>query len=132
MQRAIYSFQRAVPFVFWRDPYMTPSEEVTGAFQEDLDALIAAGQYEGRQWINADYRSFDLQSPDLAVVAVRETWEGTLYELGEGGYPEEGDAVAGRRGPYTLDVVYTVERGEDGWQVTKVVFENEPPAWEEE
>jgi hypothetical protein len=110
---------------------MTPTDDVMAVFQNDLDALIAAGQYVGRQWLNASYRSFDLQSPDLAVVAVRETWEDTLYELSAAGYPEEGDVVIGRRGPYTLDVVYTVERGEDGWLVTKVVFENEPPAWEE-
>jgi hypothetical protein len=131
MQRAIYSFQSSIPFVFWRDPYITSAEEVTAVFQDELDALVAAGQYEGRRWINADYRSFDLQSPDLAVVTVRETWEDTLYELGEAGYPEESDPVLGRRGPYTLDATYTLERGDEGWWVTQVVFANEPPAWEE-
>ena len=130
MQSAIYSFEKNIPFVFWLDPSMDPTSLVVTTFQDDVDALVAAKQYMGRQWINANYRSFDLQSPDLAVVTVREIWEDTLYDLGEAGYPEEGDTVDGKRGPYTLDVVYTVERGEDGWQVTRVVFENEPPAWD--
>jgi hypothetical protein len=131
MQRAIYGFQSDIPFAFWGDPYLVPAEEVTTIFQEELETLAAAGQYVGRQWINANYRSFDLQSPDLAVVTVRETWEDTLYELGPGGYPDFEDPVIGHRGPYTLDATYTLERGPDGWQVTRLVLANEPPAWEE-
>ena len=131
MQSAIYNFQTSIPFAYWGEPAMVWPDEVSAVFQDELDALTTAGQYMGRQWISADYRSFDLQSPDLAVVTVRETWEDTLYELGLAGYPDFDDPVIGRRGPYTLDATYTLERGPDGWQVTGLVLEGEAPDWEE-
>ena len=131
MQRAIYAFQTAIPFFFWGNPIMDWSPEISAIFQPELDALTAAGQYMGHRWNSADYRSFDLQSSDLAVVTVRETWDDTLYEMGEAGFPEWDDVVIGQRGPYALDATYTLERGEDGWQVTRLVLEGEPPTWEE-
>ncbi len=131
MQRAIYAFQTAVPFFYWGSPIMDWSPEITAIFQPELDDLTAAGQYMGHRWNSADYRSFDLQTPDLAVVTVRETWDDTLYEMSEAGFPQWDDPVIGQRDPYTLDATYTLERGEDGWQVTRLVLEGEPPAWEE-
>ena len=65
----------------------------------------------------------------MAVVTVRESWGDTLYEqVGE--IPEDGDPIIDHRGPYTLDVVYTLARTPDGWQVIRLVYTNEPPAWE--
>jgi hypothetical protein len=132
MQRAIYTFQKTIPLAYWgdRQPDVNWSEDVVALFEADLEALRAANQYIGRQWINANYRDFDLQSEDLAVVTVRETWDDTLYEqVGE--IPEEGDPVIGHRGPYTLDAVYTLTRTPEGWwQVVRLVLTNEPPAWE--
>ncbi|MFN2178124.1 MAG: DUF3160 domain-containing protein [Candidatus Promineifilaceae bacterium] len=130
MQRAIYNFEKALPGVYWGDPLPEWPDGITAALQPDLDALQAAGQYEGRRWNTASYRSFDLQSPDLAVVTVRETWDDALYQqLGD--YPDSGDPLIGVRGPYDLDVTYTLERGPDGWLVTRMVLQNEPPDWEE-
>ena len=132
VQRAVYSFQKTIPYAYWGDSANSVDlwlPEVASAFQADLDALEAASQYAGRQWLNASYRSFDLQSPDLAVVTVREMWDDTLYEqIGE--IPDFGDPTIGHRGPYALDVTYTLERGPEGWQVTRAVLANEPPAWE--
>jgi hypothetical protein len=132
VQRAVYSFQKTISYAYWGD-HMNSVDlwdpEVVAVFQADLDALAAARQYIGRQWLNASYRSFDLQSPDLAVVTVREMWDDTLYEqVGE--IPDFGDPTIGHRGPYTLDVTYTLERGTDGWQVTRAVVADDPPAWE--
>jgi len=95
----------------------------------EIEALRAQKRYEGRQLMASDYRSFDRQSDALAVVTLRETWQGWLYEFDE--YPggEEGGQPLGQRGPYTLDVTYTLERGESGWTVTRMVQANEPPAW---
>ncbi len=132
MQQAIYTFEKTIPFAYWdeRQPDESWTEEVVAAFADDLEALRDANQYIGRQWISANYRDFDLQSEDLAVVTVRETWDDALYEqVGE--IPEDGDPIIGRRGPYTLDVVYTLARTPDGWQVIRLVINNEPPAWEE-
>jgi hypothetical protein len=130
LQRAIYAFQKTIPFAYWGESDQGWTPEVAAVFQDELDALKAAGQYTGRQWLNANYRSFDLQSPDLAVVTVRETWNDTLYEQVKE-LPDFDDPIIGHRGPYTLDVTYTLERGPDGWRVTRVVLADEPPAWEE-
>ena len=131
LQRAIYGFQTSIPYAYWGEPSQTWADEVQAVFQPELDALQAAGHYAGRRWNSANYRSFDLQSPDLAVVTVRETWDDTLYQMGLAGIPQYDDPIIGLRGPYTLDATYTVERGEDGWRVTRVVLEGEPPEWEE-
>jgi hypothetical protein len=132
MQRAIYGFQRSIPHTYWYldEPNQDWPAEVAAVFQPELEALKAAGQYAGRRWNRADYRSFDLQSPDLAVVTVRETWDDTLYQM-IGEFPEFTDPIMGQRGPYTLDATYTLERGENGWQVTRLVLEGAPPDWEE-
>jgi hypothetical protein len=130
IQRAVYAFQRDLPWAYWeRQPQWSWTPEVTAIFQPELDALTAAGQYFGHQWLNANYRSFDLQAADLAVVTVREMWRDTLYEA-RSSYPEFDDPVLGERGPYALDVTYTLQKGADGWQVVGVVYANQPPAWE--
>jgi hypothetical protein len=53
-----------------------------------------------------------------------------LYPLTKG-YPDYSDPEIGHRGPYTLDVTYTLERGDNGWQVIRLVLDGEVPAWEE-
>ncbi len=35
----------------------------------------------------------------------------------------------GRRGPYTLDVTYTLEKSGDWWRITRIVYANQPPDW---
>jgi hypothetical protein len=93
-----------------------------------IEALRAEKRYEGRQLVSSDFRSFDRQAEDQAVVTVRETWQDRLYAFSQ--YPgEEGGEPLAQRGPYTLDVTYTLERDESGWLVTRVVYANEPPAW---
>jgi len=131
MQRAIYGFQESISYLYWGDPIGNWTEELTAVFQPEIDTLAAAGQYAGRRWNSADYRSFDLQSPDLAIVTVRETWDDTLYEMSEAGFPQWDDPIIGQRGPYTLDATYTLERGEYGWEVRRLVLEGEAPEWEE-
>jgi len=101
----------------------------------EVEALKAAGQFESRQLVGADYRSFDMQTPDLAVVTVRETWQDTLYRYEGYEHPavsgvEEDMIEIGRRGPYSLDLTYTLEReAEHTWVVTRIVLSDERPAW---
>ena len=126
-QAAIYSFQSELNWALWD----TAGDHRAQQFLlPEVAALQAARQYIGRQWLHASYRSFDLQAPDAAVVTVRETWDDTLYNIA-GEMPEEGDPVVGHRGPFTLDATYTLTRSENGWEVTNLVYANEPPAWEE-
>ena len=94
----------------------------------EIKALGAEKRYEGRQLVSSEFRSFDRQAEDRAVVTVGETWQDRLYEFSQ--YPgEEGGEPLAQRGPYTLDVTYTLEREEWRWLVTRIVYANEPPAW---
>jgi hypothetical protein len=80
--------------------------------------------------MGVDFRSFDRQSEKMAVVTARVTWKDALYAF-EGDWPGYGEDPIAERGPYTLDVTYTLERGEyDRWQVTRGVYRNGPPDWQ--
>ena len=128
-------FQSAISQAYW---YLEPgyffgvSDGVRAQFAAEFDALRATKQFVGRQWLHASYRSFDIQAEDLVVVTVRETWEDALYNFQEmpGDEWPPTDPIA-RRGPYALDVTYTLARQEDQWQIANVVFNNKPPAWTE-
>jgi hypothetical protein len=83
--------------------------------------------------MRVQFGSFDLQSEDRAVVTVRETWEDKRYP---GEYPDFGVEPVARRGPYTLQVTYTLERSSDAggnlaWSVTGRELLEQPPEWEE-
>jgi hypothetical protein len=134
LRRAIYALQSGLSQAYWgldaSWPLFVASGDVQAQFQSELDALRAEKQFAGRQWIHASYRSFDRQADDRAVVTVRETWEDSLYNFREApGDAETVGAPIGRRGPYTLDVTYTLTLTDDRWLITRVVYANEPPAW---
>ncbi len=142
LQEALYAFQRGwVNAIFYLDTQYVASEYnnlARGAALDFIAAEIAALQaekhFEGRQWVGTDYRSFDMQSADLAVVTVRETWQDTLYAYSGAAHPAETGAEndmqqIGMRGPYTLDVTYTLERTGETWSVTRIVVAGARPAW---
>jgi hypothetical protein len=125
---AILAFQRSLTWAVWR----LAADELQAAGLEGLrnqiDVYLAEKQYEGHQLVHSSVRSSDRQAKDLAVVTVRETWQDQLYAFRD--FPGDGENAAhAQRGPYTLDVTYTLERDETGWQVTRVVYANEPPSW---
>jgi len=122
LRQAVFSFQKALVSAFW---YLEP-----GPLTSEVEALRAESRYQGRELRGVDFRSFDRQSEDLAVVTVRETWKDALYEF-EGDQPGYDEERISQRGPYTLDVTYTLERGEQGhWLVTRAVYADQPPEWE--
>jgi hypothetical protein len=135
LQRAIYNFQSSLSGAYWDLStewwLWNASPDVQAQFNTYFDELRAAKTYIGHQWIHASYRSFDRQSDTMAVVTVRETWEDWLYpfEIDPGDMEPLRDPI-NQRGPYTLDVTYTLEYTENQWQITRVVYTNEPPAWE--
>jgi hypothetical protein len=90
--------------------------------------LQAAKQYIGHQLVRSEFRSFDQQAEHKAVVTVRETWQDKLYNF-TGDYANFDEPAIGERGPYPLDVTYTVEFLDGYWQVTNAVYVNQPPDW---
>jgi hypothetical protein len=134
LSEAILRYQQTLGSVVWELNAEAGTWLVRDAACEQLSELVAAlrakKQYEGRQLVRSDIRSFDRGAGEQAVITVRETWQDKLYEFKE--YPgglEEG-APIGERGPYTLDVTYTLAPDRDyGWIVTRVVYANEPPGW---
>ena len=99
----------------------------------ELESLVAQRQYLGHQLVRSQIRSFDLQTEALAVVTVREFWQDTSYQI-SGEYPMYDEPPAASRGPYSLEVTYTIELVADDygprWQVTQAIYGNQPPAWE--
>jgi len=131
LTQVIFSFQENLGLAYWflEAGYVRAGDEVVAQLTEQVEAMTEAGRYEGRQLLSTDLRSFDRQAEDRAVVTARETWQDALYQLDD--YPGMGGDPLAERGPYTLDVTYTLERSDEGWRVTRMVYEDEPPAWEE-
>jgi hypothetical protein len=132
LRQGVSGYLKSVVSALWYlDFYaLSAGEELQQELASEIEALRAAKRYQGRTLMGVDFRSFDRQSEDLAVVTARETWQDALYEF-EGDRPGHGEEPIARRGPYTLDVTYTLERGEqDRWQVTRAVYANDPPDWQ--
>jgi hypothetical protein len=128
---AVLRFQESQSMVFWLLDVEYASwaarEAVLDQLRAEVEALRAQKRYEGRQLVSSEFRSFDRQAEDRAVIAARETWKDALYAFQD--YPGEGGEPLAQRGPYTLDVTYMLERDEAGWLVAQVVYAHEPPAW---
>jgi hypothetical protein len=136
LTQAVFGFQRSLVEALWslEPDYLRARGAALEQFSAQIEVLRAGKQYEGHQLVRSDFRSFDRQADDLAVVTLRETWQDGLYEFKQypgyaGVEPGEPDQPLARRGPYTLDVTYTLERDETGWSVTRAVYADEPPAW---
>jgi hypothetical protein len=136
LTRAVFDFQKSLVDALWslEPEYLRARGAAQQQFTTQIESLRAGKQYEGHQLVHSDFRSFDRQAEDLAVVTVREKWQDWLYEFKQyPGYagmdPGEPDQPEAERGPYTLDVTYTLKRNETGWTVTRAVYADEPPAW---
>jgi hypothetical protein len=130
LTEAVFGFQKSLSGAVWllEANYLSAKGAALEQLSAKIEVLRAEKRYEGRQLVSSDFRSFDRQAEDRAMVTVRETWQDWLYEFSQ--YPgQEGGKPLAQRGPYTLDVTYTLERDGSGWLVTRVVYANEPPAW---
>ena len=82
--------------------------------------------------MNVSFRSFDIQSENRAVVTARETWKDQLFSF-SGDTPSYDEQVIGERGPYTIDVTYTLEKVEESWgpvwKVLQAQYNSQPPGW---
>lgn len=140
---SIYSFQKAlVDALFYIDDsylksdyYRLADETALNSIRAEIARLKGQKHFEGRRLIGSNYRSFDRQAADLAVVTVREIWQDILYRYEKDEHPrfteDESDMIEiGRRGPYTMDMTYTLKWNEEhGWFVTRIVTGDARPAW---
>lgn len=100
LQEAAWRFQKSVVSAFWYlDPrQLSCGEDLRRQLAAEIEALQAEGRYQGRKLTGVDFRSFDRQSENLAVVTVRETWRGSLYSS-TGDWPGFDDPLIAERGP---------------------------------
>lgn len=134
---AVQQFRLSVTSAYWfrQREYMNGGGPGADAIWAEIQRLQGEKHYLGHQLVRAEFRSFDQQSPTLAVVTAHETWQDTLNGLTDYS-PAEDDPVVAQRGPYGLDVTYTLEMVDAGngqapaWQVTNVVFAQGPPPFE--
>ncbi len=140
---ALYTFQKSlVDALFYVDDsylksayWQVADETALDSIRAEIARLKGQKQFEGRRLIGSNYRSFDRQSAELAVVTVRETWQDNLYRYERDEHPrfteDESDMIEiGRRGPYTMDMTYTLKWDEEhGWFVTRIVTGDTRPAW---
>src|SRR5207302_722027 len=103
--------------------------KVSKFMTSQLEPLAKARQYEGRQIIETNFRSFDMQDPNTAVVTTRETWRGELHNYGADEFTD-GPKIA-ERGPYTVDVTYTLtkDKSTGQWTLSNVVANGTLPQW---
>lgn len=136
LKAAVQSAQFNIRDTLWNDPVSAFAEAKQGGsgFQKylitQLDPLVKAGQYEGRQLIETSFRSFDMKDQNTAIVTTREIWRGELWNNSPQGPDNDGTKVA-ERGPYTVDVTYTLtyNAGSKYWSATNVVVKGTLPAW---
>jgi hypothetical protein len=143
LHSAVYAFQTALVNAFFytnnsylkSDYHQVADEAALELISSEIAVLNAQKQFEGRQLISSVYRSFDRQAADLAVVTLRETWQDILYRYERDEHPyyteDESDMIEiGRRGPYTIDITYTLKQNENaGWVVTRIVEKEVRPGW---
>jgi hypothetical protein len=132
LRQAVSGFEKSLVSAFWylEPGQLTCGEELQRQLATEVEALRADSRYQGRELRGIDFRSFDRQSKDLAVVTVRETWKDVLHGF-EGDGPGYGTEPVSQRGPYTLDATYTLEQDEQGrWLVTRAAYAERPPDWE--
>ena len=136
LSRSIFNFQQDLTSAYWyrQLEYLPDSGTGIDQVKQEIENRQIQGQYISHKLLSSQVRSFDLQSPTLAVVTTQETWQDILYTAA-GDYPNpEEDGVLSQRGPYRLDVTYTlawVESEYGGyWEVTGFVYAEAPPEFE--
>ena len=126
---AILGFQESlISAYFFLEPDAVQAEGFEG-LNSELTELLGRNQFVERLLLYTDLRSFDRQSEERTVVTVREGWQDSLYRFE--GYPGDrgGADPIEQRGPYVVDVTYTLEKSENGWRVTRAVYLDQPPEW---
>jgi hypothetical protein len=134
LNQSIFQFQQLLTSAFWyqQELFMPDLGDAAAQINSQIKTWQAEKRYLGHQLVSSQIRSFDLETDSKAVVTVRETWEDNMY-IYQGDYPEYIEQSFAERGPYELDVTYTLELKEEEtgsiWQITWIVYANQPPEW---
>ncbi len=134
LSEAVRSFQTRLVGELWYSPEESYSQtssatdNVSKFIAKQLEPLVKAKQYEGRQMVEVNFRSFDMKDAKTAIVTTRETIRGELHNNNPTDPNLDGPKVA-TRGPYSVDVTYTLTLGQNGWAVTNVVSNTPFPPW---
>jgi hypothetical protein len=134
---AVRAFNTALVQAFWyttSDPVqalLSPNE--LADTQAYIGRLKADGQFVGAKLLGLEFRSFDFQDENNAVVTTRERWSDELYsgspffDQQQSGEPK----LVGRRPPYTTGATYTLRRQGEAWVIETIVLDPQaPPAWQ--
>ena len=126
MQTAVLNFQKSLTGAYWElRTTFRDDEPALKPFAAEIRQLENNKQYIAHQLVATDFRSFDLQGANQAVVTVRETWQDTLHTYAGSG-PDYSEPAIAERGPYDLDVTYNLqaETTEYGtyWRITRAVM----------
>lgn len=133
LSSAVASFENDLTYIYWDPVYSLENlSRAQEGFRAEIENLGKAKQYIGHQLVNVNFRSFDLQSENNAVVTARETWMDKLYSF-SGDTPSYEEQAVKERGPYPLDVTYILEKVEESWgsvwEVVQAQYNSQPPGW---
>jgi hypothetical protein len=134
---AIRAFNLALVQAFWYTTSDPVKAMLSPAELADTEAYIgrlkADGQFVGSKLISIQFRSFDFQDANHAVVTTRETWSDELYS----GSPYFDQQTNGEpkltsvRKPYTTDATYTMRHEGDAWIIDTIMLNpSAPPEWQ--
>jgi hypothetical protein len=132
LTRGVNNYQNSLTSAYWyQDAENLPGAgSVIEMIKTQIRSWLVENRYLSHRLLGSNFRSFDLQPPDKAIVTASETWQDILYAY-TGDYPNYDEPAEAQRGPYTLNVTYTLERVDLGygplWQVIQVVYAEPPP-----
>ncbi|MCK6552025.1 DUF3160 domain-containing protein [Myxococcota bacterium] len=142
LAQRIMSFTEAWVSAIWYSDEKSPELYLEGKALAEATSTITEQEkkreYVGKKRLLVEFLSFDFQDATHATVTARETWQD---ELNRGDPVEEELEKLGERGPYTIEVTYSLVKrdppkgetpfGDQGaaWKITTIVKRPSEPAW---
>lgn len=135
LAETITRFNDALVSALWSTNLGPVEPFLIGAELDDTRAYIeqlqAEGQFVGMKRLSLQFLSFDFQDEQHATVATRELWTDELYRGSPSFERTSEPELVGRRAPYEVTVTYTMERGAESWQISRVVTRPDLPDWQQ-
>ena len=131
LSAGVNSFQNLMTNAYWyQDTYFLPETAAWASpVMAEIEDWTEQKRYLAHQLVRVQYRSFDFETEERAIITAREIWMDQLFEYTDEYPTYYGDTLVGERGPYEVDVTYTLERDDGRWVVTNTVYQTQPPGW---